>query len=344
MKFYGEILIFSMLLLTNGRILFLKRAKKDAIVMLAPLALLLSVLQIIAWGVDFFTICAFIISVLVVLSNFHALFRYSQRLYIDHYSVLMKVWAAFTIVLAFVALSGLIVFSRVNLNTKKTNVVETKYRLDGSFKSGFYKTSLFSIPDVQITEFTKTPNQNHKKVVVVIPDKRCDTEYLKPYLFMLARAGFTVYSGDFYTNDCKWLDSVWNSKYFRRFSLLIEDFANHNRFVSHKEMYTYNSMLECKAMYDFVREKNGEDCKMFLISDMMSKNAVEDFCKLNPDAIFGSLDLSSISEYRTAGYGCIEQTDPLLARFLSHKKDKEFSAPKKMVLETSKQIKSAMGN
>jgi hypothetical protein len=89
--------------------------------------------------------------VLVVLSNFHALFRYSQRLYIDHYSVLMKVWAAFTIVLAFVALSGLIVFSRVNLNTKKTNVVETKYRLDGSFKSGFYKTSLFSIPDVQIT-------------------------------------------------------------------------------------------------------------------------------------------------------------------------------------------------
>ena len=74
------------------------------------------------------------------------------------------------------------------------------------------------------------------------------------------------------------------------------------------------------------------------------KNAVEDFCKLNPDAIFGSLDLSSISEYRTAGYGCIEQTDPLLARFLSHKKDKEFSAPKKMVLETSKQIKSAMGN
>ena len=63
MKFYGEILIFSMLLLTNGRILFLKRAKKDAIVMLAPLALLLSILQIIAWGVDFFTICALIIIV-----------------------------------------------------------------------------------------------------------------------------------------------------------------------------------------------------------------------------------------------------------------------------------------
>ena len=182
MKFYGEILIFSMLLLTNGRILFLKRAKKDAIVMLAPLALLLSILQIIAWGVDFFTICALIISVLVVLSNFHALFRYSQRLYIDHYSVLMKVWAAFTIVLAFVALSGLIIFSRVNLNTKKTNVVETKYRLDGSFKSGFYKTSLFSIPNAQITEFSENPTQTHKKVVVVIPDKRCDTENLKPYL------------------------------------------------------------------------------------------------------------------------------------------------------------------
>jgi hypothetical protein len=214
---------------------------------------LLSVLQIIAWGVDFFTICALIISVLVVLSNFHALFRYSQRLYIDHYSVLMKVWAAFTIVLAFVALSGLIVFSRVNLNTKKTNVVETKYRLDGSFKSGFYKTSLFSIPNAQITEFSENPTQTHKKVVVVIPDKRCDTENLKPYLFMLARAGFTVYSGDFYTNDCKWLDSVWNSKYFRRFARRNSSFAS---YANNKQITELGNNLSCNGRYSALNFEN----------------------------------------------------------------------------------------
>ena len=39
----------------------------------------------------------------------------------------------------------------------------------------------------------------------------------------------------------------------------------------------------------------------------------DDFMKKNPEQIAGVLKLSSINTYKSAGYGCIEQTDPLLA-------------------------------
>ena len=99
MKFYGELLVIILLLVANGRILFIKNAKKDSLVMLSPFAFLLSIIQILNWGVDIVTLLTLVLSILVLLSNFHALFRYSERLYIDHYSILMKFWSVLTILL-----------------------------------------------------------------------------------------------------------------------------------------------------------------------------------------------------------------------------------------------------
>ena len=76
MKFYGELLIIVILLLANGRILFLKNAKKDSLVILSPLGVLLSIIQIFNWGLDAVTFLTLFLSILVLLSNFHALFRY----------------------------------------------------------------------------------------------------------------------------------------------------------------------------------------------------------------------------------------------------------------------------
>ena len=75
MKFYGELLVIILLLVANGRILFIKNAKKDSLVMLSPFAFLLSIIQILNWGVDIVTLLTLVLSILVLLSNFHALFR-----------------------------------------------------------------------------------------------------------------------------------------------------------------------------------------------------------------------------------------------------------------------------
>ena len=93
MKFYGELLIFVLLFITNFRVFFAKKPRRDPLTVVAPFTFLLSILQIIAWGVELLTVLGFVIAFLVLISNFHALFRYSEQLYIDRYSPLMKFWA-----------------------------------------------------------------------------------------------------------------------------------------------------------------------------------------------------------------------------------------------------------
>ena len=126
MKFYGELFTFILLFITNFRVFFVKHVKKDPLVSLAPISFCISILQIIAWGFDVFTALAFFISFLVLLSNFHAIFRYSERLYIDHYSPLMKFWAVFTTILSICAIIFNLIFYPVELNNNKLNVQENK--------------------------------------------------------------------------------------------------------------------------------------------------------------------------------------------------------------------------
>ena len=121
MRFVADLLILSFLLLTNSRVLFVKREKKDVLVILSPLSLFLSVLLIFAWGVDFISLYLVFLSILVILSNFHALFRYSANLYVDHYSGLMKFWAFITIMLSLFGIVVTILFFPGHLSGKKLN-------------------------------------------------------------------------------------------------------------------------------------------------------------------------------------------------------------------------------
>ena len=79
MKFASEILILLMLIMSNGRVFVTKKAKVDALVMLSPLAFILAGLHLFAFSVDAFSLVILFLSFLVLLSNFHALFRYASR-------------------------------------------------------------------------------------------------------------------------------------------------------------------------------------------------------------------------------------------------------------------------
>ena len=50
--------------------------------------------------------------------------------------------------------------------------------------------------------------------------------------------------------------------------------------------------------------------------------------------IAGVLKLTNIEEYKTSGYGCIEQTDPLLAMALGFGRDKTLKTPKLLAAKT----------
>lgn len=342
MNFYGEILIFILLFVTNARILFVKHEKKDAIVMLAPVSFLLSILQFFSMGVNLFSVAALIISILVLLSNFHALFRYSERLYIDHYSPLMKVWAIFTMILSGVCVLASIYFFPLEVKSEKYNLTEIKLNYEGSMRSGFREAGYFSKRNLTVYDFTLVPQLTERDdIVLFIPDKRGDTEHYRPYLQLLAREGYTVYSYDMFADDLKWFYTIEDTKILRRFAMVCHSVLRNQRFMQQKEFYTFNTTQEFKAVEEILSERCGKNCRFFLISDVMADTTVSDIQKLYPEKISGHFCLDSVEEYKTPGYGCVEHTDPLLAFILGQKRDFEKTAIKAMVSKTSEAINDA---
>ncbi len=343
MKFYGELLVIILLLVANGRILFIKNAKKDSLVMLSPFAFFLAVIQILNWGVDVVTILTLVLSILVLLSNFHALFRYSERLYIDHYSILMKFWSVVTILLSLVLLAGTIYFRPVEYDSKKLGITETVIRYDGSFRSGFEEASNLKAANLFLSEFKPEGNENRsvKQVILFIPDKRGDTFYYRPYLQHLAREGFVVLSADFFCSDCRWRHSIGDLKLARRTAMVIDYLVKPQRFMMQKEFYTYNILQELKAMNELISERYGADTKIFIVTDTMGTVAAQDFMSKNQERITAIYDLATIPEYKTPGFGVVAQTDGILAMMMNVPRDKEGFYTKYMVMQTKKQIMGA---
>lgn len=343
MKFYGELLVFVLLLITNLRVFFVRHVRRDPLVSLAPFTLIVSILQIFSWGVDFFTALALILSFLVLLSNFHAIFRYSERLYVDHYSPLMKIWAAFTIFLSVASIIFIILFAPIQLDNTKNDVKETQVRYKGNFRTGFEECSAVSSTDAVFYMFEPLDKDGvytpSKGIILFIPDKRGDTFNYKPYLQLLAKDGYTVCSADFYADDGKWLHSFEDNKIFRRISLVIRSLYNNTQFMGQREFYSYNISQECSALKKMMNEQFGSWCNYYLICDVMGNTAIEDFARNNADVVNGTFHLDTIKEYQTAGYGCIEQTDPLLAKFLGLERDSSLYTPNLLVIKTNKQLK-----
>jgi len=343
MKFYGELLIFVLLLLTNGRVFFVKHTRRDPLVSLAPLTFLLALAELFSWKIDIPILYALVLSFLVLLSNFHAMIRFGSHLYVDHYSVLMKFWSIITMILSAIGLITTIVFAPVELNGHKLGVTETEYKYTGSFSSGLTQSTPITEVTGSVFEYTMLPDFGYRSnVVIFVPDKRADTFNYRPYLQLLSKSGFTVCSADFYTKDNRWIHSFSDSKYLRRITMTGESYFNNQDFMSRREFYTFNIKQELNALLPILREKYGPDCKFFLVSDVMGNTAISDYALQNPELISGTFYLDSIEDYETPGYGIIHQTDPFTAFLITRKRDKSLDNINKMVSITSNNIKGAI--
>lgn len=342
MKLYGELLVFALLLITNLRVFFVRHVRRDPLVSLAPFTLLISILQIFSWGVDFFTALALILSFLVLLSNFHAIFRYGEHLYIDHYSLLMKIWAVITISLSIFSIITIIIFAPIQLDNQKNDIKETQIRYKGNFRTGFEECSTVSTTDAVFYMFEPMDKDGiytpSKGIILFVPDKRGDTFNYRPYLQLLAKNGYTVCSADFYADDGKWLHSFEDNKIFRRISLVIRSLYNKTQFMGQREFYSFNIAQECSALKKMMNEQFGTWCNYYLICDIMGDSAIEDFAKNNSDIVNGTFHLDTINEYQTAGYGCVEQTDPLLAKILGLGRDASLYTPNLLLIKTNKHL------
>lgn len=360
MKFTGELLILILLLITNGRIFFLHRVKRDRIVVFAPICFILSCLLFFAWGFDIFTIAIFILSILVLLSNFHAMFRYSEKLYIDHYSPLMYTWSILTTIIGSVILAGTVYFMPMEKQNQQLGIDEEKYAFTGNFRTEFEQSKLALFPSLTVYKYFPGPDTSHpfldeidqteaentepKKVIIFFPDKTADTYHYKPLLQHLAQKGFSVYSGDFFSKDCRWMHSFADSRALRRNVMVFEKILSNQKFIQQKEFYNYNISLECKEMFRILKQLEADaDTQFILIGDEMSSTALNDFYnanRLSHPELKGFLLINSLDSYETKGFGCIKQTDPLAANLLGIARDYTFSDVHRM----TEDIFSAVNN
>lgn len=344
MKFFGELLIFVLLLLINGRVFLPKKGRQDPLVGVAPFTVILSFLILFSWGFDVYIGLNLILSILVFISNFHAMFRYKDKLYVDTYSSLMKIAACFTSILSIASIVFIIIFVPVIQNPKSIIVNPAKEKLTGSIRNGFVETGRFEPVNAIVYEYTlKEINDNSKNIVLFLPDRRADVVNYEPYLQSLAKKGCKILTADFYTDDYKYLHNSGDNRYFRRFFLVLASVMDNQNFVSQREFYTYNMSLEAEALLKLGKEKYGSDCKFFFISDVMGNTAVSDLKKMHEEEICGVFALDSIPEYNTPGYGCVEQTDILLAKILGTKRDSEMFYTKFLAKKSSEAAFRAFG-
>ncbi len=345
MKFYGELLIFLLLLVTNGRIYFPKNGRRDPLVAVSPFTVILSVLLLFSWGFDIITGTAVILSILVMIVNFHAMFRYTDRVYVDNYSPLMKITATMTNLLTVCAIIFTIMFAPVMENThKKNSVTESSWNYTGSFRNGFVESGNWDTVNATFYEYSLFPEFTDRSYAVLfMPDRRGDVKNYSPFLRLLAQEGCTTYTADFFTSDCKYLHNGLDYKLFRRFFMICESMRNSQKFLSQREFYTYNMSLEGEALISSAAKKYGSQCKFFIVTDEMGETAAVDLYKKYPDLITGTFNLSSVPEYITAGYGCVDQTNPFLARFLGAEKDNDMMIARLIAKKSAVAAKQSWG-
>ena len=336
----GILIILFLIILNCGRLFFLKFGRVDVLTLLAPLCVILSILQIIAWKADFFSLILLGISVFCFFVNFRAFLRFLSGLYVDHYSFAFKIGAIVVLLAAIAEVVLIAMFFPRAIKDTDFNTKKTVKLLSGSFNYGFEKVGLLPVINCEMFIFEPTEESLKKDTVVLFfPDKRADTSHYEPYLMSLANNGYAVCSADYFSKDLKWFHSFADNRFFRRMFMIIKYFSNETMFATENEFYTYNTIKECEETLKFAKQYFGEDKKFFFIGDVMTFEGTKDFASRNLSSSEGYFNIAELEDYKTPGFGCIQQLAPVLGYKFNLEPLSDFSIPRKMAEETIKMIR-----
>ncbi len=343
--FLGEALILALLIFNCARFFFLKYGRIDSLAVLAPISVALTVLQILAWGVDAFTLLLLAISLFAFFTNFRAILRLASGLYVDHYSIAFRIGAIIVLLASVLELGLLIYFRPVYVSAKNYSACVQKVRLEGSFATGFFKAPAFAISSANMWIVQPANEKDFNGgVIALITDKRADVSDYAPYTFSLAKKGFKVYAVDFYARDLKWFHTIGDVRYFRRIAALFSYFKNPVKFELEKEFYTYNSMQEMNAVLEIIQQNEIEDSDEksdehavlpLFIGDWMAETALQDFEKLHAGEICGVFYFAEEQEYATPGFGFVEQMRPVVAYALGKKRNEDLETADALAEKTA---------
>ena len=196
--------------------------------------------------------------------------------------------------------------------------------------------------DFKLTVYSpdrKQTREEKNEILLFVPDKRAARLSYEPYLILLAKYGYTVYKADFGFADVQHEQKI-NLNFLKQRKMTKTYFKSPKKFY---EKYSYYEELyakEYELLSDIV-DKIEPHIKQFVI--LADGLAEKSFDKIKNPArpIESCFFMSSIPEYKTSGFGFIEQTDPVTAKLkFNLKKDRTFFVPSYMAMKTKMAIEA----
>lgn len=319
----GELLCLILLILVCGRIFFTNHKNNITLAIISPVAFLLSIFLILANGFAIPEIIIFILSFFILFINIHAISRFVARLYVDRYRPAFYIFSTIFLILSILTTVLVVAFREVPVDASKYGVIEEK--------------EVFENQENVLWTFspeTLDGTSDNNPVILFSADKKADTKRYRPYLILLAHAGYKVYSLDLYSSDIDLLPKAFELSFVRRSILIFYSIFDKAKYNELQRAFDKQVSLEYQTLLNIAKERNFSSTKCFLVGDSMQIDFLKNSSLLKNENILGSFNLTSATLYKTSGYGCITQTQPVLAYLMGVNREKTLIIPSYMVSQT----------
>ncbi len=308
--FAGGLLILLLQLPIVLRPLFFKKPRIDSIVMFLPFSLIIMALYFFAFGAQLFSIQLLILVLLVFFTNFRAMLRFKNKLFIDHYS--FPFCAASFIEFAAIIGAGVILFLycpvadmelSLNFNSKpEFSVKKTMYT--GSAYRGMNEREKFFDPVNAILYTYEPENADTSKVILCVGGCCADASDYAPLLKNLMKEGYTSLILESNADDIRFTSEFWNNSYLRSFVMRVIYKNDSERYKKLSEEFYNKKIIEAQVLID-IAKKQYPNSKFYLLTDDFPAGIVE---STFPDYTNIFLDLD--------GCGLLALTKPIEAAFV----------------------------
>ncbi len=358
--FLAQSLVLVLLFFCSVRIFFLKHSRIDCFAAFSPAALIISLFTLFCFGFSVINLGIFTLSLLVFFTNFRSILRLSAKLIVDSYSPIFIIFSTIFLVCTIVLAVFVIYFRPIKYNIKDFNASRTEYTLTGNlsnlrirqspFSGEKFSGSLFIYEPVSNDEITnKFYSEN--PVLIFSPGIRASVINYEPYFLLLAQKGYKIIAADIYTDELNLLaksmddsfkKTILGSKFFRRFAALhyekrLAEKAE-NIFLAEQNYAT----KKYSALTKLALEIFGDETKIFYVVDGVDFDSIysviDEFNTEPYSNAKGFFSMNRVDEYKTSGYGFIEQTDVLLAHTKDIERENKFFIPRYVANKTIKAI------
>lgn len=318
----AELLVLGLILLGSSRFLFVSHTRKDSMAVVPLVGFIISIFNIVIFGVSIREIIIMQFSLWATIWNFRSMLRLLSDVVVDHYELKLVIISVINVIASVSLIFAVFNFLPASVNASKMGVTEKISVLHGNFKNGFSEIKEpFKVTNAKIWNFeSSVSNPSGRTIVVFVPPKTANVEIYRIFLQKLAKNGYSVYAGDFYTSDGKWFNRFLDMPFARRFAFLFTYLRDEERF---KEIYRANKTVLVKEYECLLKEAAPKEGEMvFLLSENDAAEAMKTVWEQNETLIKGTYDLTFIDNNPSKGLGPIENTDPVLAWHLGLEKDR----------------------